>query len=538
MTRLAFAAAVALSLPAWALAQRAPLPPSREELGAGFADLQRKLDALRADLGNRDAATQARLAALQQALDALKESSASASAAQAAKVEELAAALDELKDDAARKGDLARYVRKPDEKEFKSRSSQELELRTDWIDLRQDEIAATLAGIDALAKATPLQPAAQAIVHAADQVGHLLELNDQQPRPRMLFRLYWETNRFIDEKSFLTVYAEPELQLFVYDSDIDRYLIPRDVAAPYARLGLVFKKAAASVTLGPVAATAGVLQFTYGAGFFVNPTNPFTPKNPLDPRREVYGIPAAKLDLALVQDEALTLTAQIAGVASRVRNDLLGLYPDRLAAGGLAMLKADTKPISLTAIGIYQSPNEYGLDSPSFGGIVSTTPFGITASVEALWTEAPYGGDYEPELVASLQGFTSAIGANGTTYVLEFYANQHMPTTAVEDGADLARAVERGQQLIVADWLTRPLHRRNYFDLYLEPSLTQKLRVNVGGILGFDEAVGGLVRAGFDYDFYNFSVHAYGGATVGEDQSEFNHHPFGAFADLAVFASF
>src|SRR5262249_54951987 len=268
------------------------------------------------------------------------------------------------------------------------------------------------------------------------------------------------------------------------------------------------------------------------------PTNPFTPKNPLDPRREVYGIPAAKLDLALVQEEGLTLTAQLAAVAAPVRNDLAAQFAGDLGYGGLAPIKADTNPVSLAAIGIYRPPNDDGNDSASFGGIVSTTPFGITASVEALWSEGPYGGDYQPHLVASIQGFTSEIGANGTTYVLEYYYEGHRPTTALEAGADLARAVERGRGLIVADLLTRPFGRRNYLSLYIEPSLTSQLRFNFGGLLGRDEAVGGLIRAGFDYDFYNFSVHAYGGATAGGTDSEFNHHPIGAFGDLAIFASF
>jgi len=512
--------------------------PSRAELRAGLIELQGKLDVLRAQSAAQDGKLSSTIASLQKQLDALKAKAPAPSAEIGDKVDEIATALDELKEDVARKGDLVKYARKPDEKEFKSRTAEELELRGDWIDFRDAEVAEAVARVDALGRDPRLAPAGMALVQASDAVGKLLALNDQRVRPRVFLRLYWETNRFIDEDTFLTVYAEPELQLFVNPNDLDRTLIPRDAAAPDARLGFVFKKAAASLSAGPLAIAAGVLQFTYGAGFFINPTNPFTPKDPLDPRREVYGIPAARLDLALVSSDALTLTAQIAGVAAPVRNDLLGQFGGDLGYGGLAMLKADTKPISLTAIGIYQKPNGVGLDSPSFGGIASITPFGITVSAEALWTEAPYGGDYQPELVASIQGFANGIGANGTTIVMEYYYNGHMPTTAAEAGADLARAIERGRGLIVADSLLRPLGRRNYFDLYVEPSLTQKLRCNFGGLLGVDEAFGGLVRAGFDYDFYNFNVHAYGGATIGEPNSEFNHHPIGAFGDLAIFASF
>src|SRR5262249_49771666 len=153
---------------------------------------------------------------------------------------------------------------------------------------------------------------------------------------------------------------------------------------------------------------------------------------------------------------------QIAGVAARVRNDLLGQFNDRLGYGGMAMIKADTKPGSLTAIALYQSPNDLGLDSPSFGGILHATPVGVPAHAEPLWTESAYGGDWKPALVASIQGFTNAVGANGTTYVLEYYADEHAPTSAAEASADLERAVERGQGLIVADLLLRPLGRRNY----------------------------------------------------------------------------
>jgi hypothetical protein len=548
MNRLALIAAVGLAA-APALGQTlpvprvlpAPPPPAprlrvmdRPELTAVLADLQKRLDALRADTDSRDAGLAARLDALQKDLDAMK----GAEPAVGARIDELAAALDELKDDVARKGDLQKYVRKPNEKEFKTRTAQELELRADWISFRTDEVANLVAGLNAMGADPRLAPAGRALVQAGDAIGGLYAANDGRLRPRLLLRLYWESNRFIDADTFLTVYAQPELQLFVYDGDYDRYVLPRDAAAPDARLGLVIKKAAAALTAGRVTVTAGVLQFTYGAGFFFNPTNPFTPKNPLDPRREVYGVPAAQLDLALVQEEGLTLTLQIAGVAERVRNDLIGQFGGNVGGGGLALLKADTKPVSVTAIAIYQSPNDSGLDSGSFGGIVSTTPFGITASVEALWTEADYGGDYRPDLVASFQGFSAGVGANGMTYVLEYVHKGHGAANAAESAADLARAIERGRGLVVAQLLTQPLARRDYFDLYLEPSLTPKLRINLGGLLGIDDSVGALARFGLDYDFYNFSVHAYGGATFGGDPSEFKHHVIGGFGDLAVLASF
>src|SRR5262249_4286535 len=144
----------------------------------------------------------------------------------------------------------------------------------------------------------------------------------------------------------------------------------------------IFKRAGVGVQLGRLSMTAGVLQFTYGAGFFVNPTNVFTPKNPLDPRREVDGVPAAKLDLGLVQSEALTLTLEAAVAARPVPNDVLGRYAGSVGVSGMAQLRADTLFASLTAIGIRQSPNDLGYDSNAFGGIVSTTPLGLTLSAE------------------------------------------------------------------------------------------------------------------------------------------------------------
>jgi hypothetical protein len=74
--------------------------------------------------------------------------------------------------------------------------------------------------------------------------------------------------------------------------------------------------------------------------------------------------------------------------------------------------------------------------------------------------------------------------------------------------------------------------------VYLEPSITQRLRINLAGLIGFDEAPGALLRAGFDYELFNFTIHAFGGALIGAEESEFQHHIVGAFAELAVFASF
>jgi hypothetical protein len=536
-----------------AAAQRAPAPPapapagaprhvhipSREELGAGLVNLQQKLDALADKLQSGE---RARVEALEQRLaDLKKELEAPKNAAApdlAARVDELAAAIDELKEDWVKKDDLRKYVRKPDEKQGKTVVGEELEVRGDWVALRVDDIDARLARLAVLGQDPNLSAAGQAILKAGGALGQTLHANDGRPRPRLMLRLYWETDRFIDDSTFLTAYAQPELELFVYPQDIDRSILARDYLAPRQRLGFIFKKAALGVQTGRVSLQVGVLQFTYGAGFFINPTNPFTPKNPLDPRREVDGVPAAKLDLALVQTEPLTLTFQAAAIARNVPNDLLGQFSDKLGVSGMAQLKADTPVASLTAIGIAQSPGDLGRDTTSFGGIVSTTPFGLTLSAEALWQEAAFGGDYQPELVVSLQGFTSAIGPSGTTYIVEYYHDGPLPGTGADAQAELVRGIERGDAFLVVDRLTRPLGRQNYLDLYLEPSLTQKLRVNLAGLIGLDEGFGAIVRGGFDWELYNFAVHAYGGVFLGEDATELAHHPIQAFADLAIFAKF
>jgi hypothetical protein len=510
--------------------------PSRAELGEAITRLEAQIVGLREGAHREgltlSAETEARLAAIEKALAELR----TQEPAGADRVQELADALDEVREEVATKADLKKYVRKPDEKEFRSRTAQELELRVSFTDLRAGEIEEVLAGLSLLAMAPASSERSRAIVAAATSLGELLLANDRRARPRLLFRATWETSRFISDDSYLFVSATPEIGLFVYEKDLDRALIPRDVAAQRARLGVTFKKAAAGAQLGRLGLQAGVLQFTYGSGFFLNPTNPFTPKSPLDPRRAVDGVPAAKLDLALVQQEGLTLTAQAAAIADRVRNDVLAERDDALGFGGLALIKLDARLASLTAIGIAQAPDAFGETTLAAGGIVSANPLGLTASVEGLVSERQE--EWRPELVASIQGFTPKIGANGTTYILEYVFNGHNPASRAEASADLARAVSREQTFTVMDQLTRALGRRHYANLYLEPSLTPKLRVNAAALVGFDEAPGALLRGGLDYDLFNVTVHAFGGALVGGEDSEFNHHIIQAFAELAVFATF
>lgn len=539
---IAVVAAVAAGPASAAPRSRRPPAPSRGDLAQSVADLEEKVAALKKELAlradQRTAALEVRIAVIETRLLELKNGPATG-AVDADKLQELEDAITELREEGASKGDLKKYVRKPDEKEFKSRTSQELELRLAFTDLREGELEDAVTGLGMLARDPTLGARGRAILAAVGGLGEQLLANDARARPRMLFRLYWEANRFIGEGSYLFVSAMPELQLYVYDQDVDRVLIPRDVARPRDRLGLIFKKAAAGVQLGRVGLQAGVLQFTYGAGFFVNPTNVFTPKSPLDPRREVDGVPAVKLDLTLLQGETTTLTFQAAGIGRMVRNDLLADHGDELQLGALGILKLDTSLISLTGIGIYQNPDDLGRDDAlSFGGIASITPFGLTTSVEALFSKAPFDGGYQPNLVASIQGFTPKIGANGMTYILEYLYSGDQPGSAAEAGADLARAVRAGESFFVVDRLTRPLGRRHYANLYLEPSLTQRLRVNLAGLVGFDEATGALVRAGFDYELFNFTVHAFGGVLLGADDSEFRHHFIQSFAEVAVFAGF
>jgi hypothetical protein len=513
--------------------------PSRAELRQYLEELEAKLEALRAEKATAGAAAaeEQRLASLEKSLGELR-ARLEAPPAQDPRLEELAGSLEELRDEAASKDDLRKYVRKPDEKQFKSRTALELELRTAYLDLRQGELEARVASLGQLMAVPGITPRSRAILAAVGGLGAMLEQNDARLRPRLLFRLTWETNRFLDDDTFLFVSATPELGLFVYQPDVDRALMPRDAAEPRDRIGLIFKKATAGVTRGAMTLQAGVLQFTHGSGFFVNPTNPFTPKNPLDPRREVDGIPAARLDVALLRRETVTVTAQATAVAAPVRNDVVDQHGDSLGLGGLAMLRADTGPVSVSAVGIYEAPNDIGRNAASFGGTIVTNPFGLTASVEALFSGGNDGDDWKPDLVASLQGFTPSVGANGTTYILEYVYNGSLPATAADAGGELAQGVLGEQALLVLDRMTRPLGRRHYLNLYLEPSLTEKLRVNLAGLIGFDEAPGALLRAGLDWELYNFTVHAFGGALLGAEDSEFNHHLVGGFAELAVFANF
>jgi hypothetical protein len=510
--------------------------PSRAELGGAIVELRQAIDALREELRQAPAPAvpEERIAALEKAIADLRD----AAGAPDDRIAELEAAVEELREDAATKSDLRKYVRKPDEKEFRSRIAQELELRAAFLDLREDELAGRVASLAQLGMLPGISPRSRALLAAIGGLAGLLERNDARLRPRLLLRLTWEANRFLDDDTYFFVSATPELAWFVYQHDVDRSLIPRDAAAPRDRLGLIFKKAAAGVSHGRLSLQAGVLQFTHGAGFFLNPTNVFTPKWPLDPRREVDGVPAARADLALVRREAVTVTAQAAAVAAPVRNDVLGQHDDALGFGAMAMLRADTGPVSLTAVGIYQAPDDAGRNAPAFGGTVSANPFGLTASVEALVSGGDAGDEWRPELVASIQGFTPKIGANGTTYVFEYVYNGHMPATGAAAIGELGSAVLGEQALLALDRLTRPLGRRHYANLYLEPSLTQKLRVNLAALVGFDEAPGALLRAGFDWDLYNFTVHAFGGALLGAADSELDRHLIGAFAELAVFASF
>ena len=513
--------------------------PSRAELREYLEELEAKVEALRAEkvAAGKAAGEEERLASLEKSLGELR-AKLDAPAVEDPRLDELAGSLEELRDEAASKDDLRKYVRKPDEKQFKSRTAFELELRTAYMDLRQDELAARVASLGQLMQVPGITPRSRALLAAVGGLGAMLERNDAKLRPRMLFRLTWETNRFLDDDTFLFVSATPELGLFVYEPDVDRALMPRDAAEPRDRIGLIFKKATAGLTAGATTLQAGVLQFTHGSGFFVNPTNPFTPKNPLDPRREVDGIPAARVDVALVRKETVTVTAQAAAVAAPVRNDVVNQHGDSLGLGGMAMLRADTGPVSVSAIGIYEAPNDIGRNAASFGGTIVTNPFGLTASVEALFSGGNAGDDWKPDLVASIQGFTQKIGANGTTYILEYVYNGSLPASAADAGGELAQGVLGEQALLVLDRMTRPLGRRQYVNLYVEPSLTEKLRVNLAGLIGFDEAPGALLRAGVDWELYNFTVHAFGGALLGAEHSEFKHHLVGGFAELAVFANF
>jgi hypothetical protein len=501
------------------------------------ADLERlrlEVEALRKGQNQNDAPLKAlgtRLDALDAKFKALEESLAKGTDV-GDRLLEVEGALEEVRADMVTSSELRKYQRKPDDKEFKSRHTQELELRLSYLGFRDDDIRAQLAALAPLAADPTLAPLLGGLAGIA---GRFLA-SDDKLRPRLTLRLYWESNRFLSDTDFLYAYAMPELMLFVAEDDLARSLLPRDFARPRDRLGLIFKKAAIGLQKGRVRLSAGVLQLTHGSGFFLNPTNPFTPKDPLDPRKEVDGIPAAQLDWTPVAAEGLTLTLQLTGTAEPVRNDLLGARGGDLAFGGMAMLRADTKVLSLTAIALRQDPNTVGLDTWSFGGIASANPFGLTASVEALWTEAPYGGDYRPELIASIQGFASSIGPSGLTYVLEYYLNAHLPQD--DDGAEVLRAILRGRDLLAVDRLTRALGRRQYLNLYVEPSLSKDLRGNIAALVNLDDDIGVLARVGFDLEYYTFVFHVFGGLTVGTENSELGNHVMESFGEVVVTAAF
>src|SRR5262249_51987392 len=153
------------------------------------------------------------------------------------------------------------------------------------------------------------------------------------------------------------------------------------------------------------------------------------------------------------------------------------------------------------------------LNTPSFGGMLSVTPFGLTFSVEALFTEHPTGDNrWLPELVGSFEAFIKKLGPNGTILILEYILNAHLPTSGSDADREIERAIVRGRSFLVADRLTRTLDRAQYAAFYLEPSITNKLRFNFAALFSTD-GFGLLGRVGIDYEYSIFSLHAYGGFT-------------------------
>jgi hypothetical protein len=449
------------------------------------------------------------------------------------KLAELEETLEEIQGDMVTASDLRRYQLKPDDKLYRSRATQEIELRVAMNAYRQDEITRRSDAIDGLVLDEELRDQ----VEAFGEVAGLFLGNDQDIRPRVAFRAYWEANRFLDGGDLLFVYAMPEIMVFAQRHDIDRWQLDRDYTEPRDRVALRLKKAAAGAQVGNVRLVGGVLQLTYGAGFFLNPTNPFTPKHLLDPRREVDGVPAAQLEWTIVASEDVTLSTQVTGVATPLRNDVSGDSWHEMAWGGFWRLKLDTALLSISGIAIYQQPDALGQDVASFGGTISTAPFGITTSVEAIFRE-DIEGVYRPELIASLQGFWSEIGANGTTWVAEYYYNGHGLDSEEHLIAELIDAVERGRTLYAADLLTRALSRSHYLNLYLEPSLSTELTFNVAALIGLEEGGGVLARFGLDWEISSFIVHTYGGFTYGAEDSELRHHVLESFFELALTANF
>jgi hypothetical protein len=449
------------------------------------------------------------------------------------RVQALEEALEELKNDLVTRDDLKRYQLKPDEREYKSRTTQELELRVAEQSYRQAEIERRLDRVDGLVLDEELRPT----VEALGKVAALFLANDEDVRARASFRFYWEANRFLAGGDLLFVYAMPEIMVFAQRHDIDRFQLDRDYTEPRDRFALRLKKAALGAQLGDLRLVGGVLQFTYGAGFFLNPTNPFTPKHVLDPRREVDGIPAAQIEWTLVASEGFNLSTQVTAVSTPVRNDVSGDGWHELAWGGFWQLKMDTEPLSLSAIAIYQQPDAIGRDAASFGGTLSFAPFGVTTSVEAL-VRPDIHGTYRPELVASLQGFIAGLGANGTTWIAEYYYNGHGLRSEEALMDELVDAIEHERALYAAELLTRALSRSHYLNLYLEPSLSTEITANVAALVGLEEGGGVLARFGLDWELASLTVHAYGGFTWGAASSELATHVLESFAELALSASF
>lgn len=507
-------------------------PPARASLVARVTALEAEVAELRARLAEHPEASPdalvERLKKLEEAFAALDREAPDSEA-----LAELEATLEEIQEDMVTSTDLKRYQLKPDTRVYKSLATQELELRVAMNAYRQDEITRRSDAIDGLVLDEDLRDQ----VERFGEVASLFLGNDQDVRARVTFRAYWEANHFLDDGDLVFVYAMPEIMVFAQRHDIDRWQLDRDYTEPRDRVALRLKKAAAGAQLGDLRLVAGVLQLTYGAGFFLNPTNPFTPKHLLDPRREVDGIPAAQIEWTMVASEDVTLSTQLTGVSAPVKNDVSGDSWDGLAWGGSWQLKLDTQPFSLSGIVIYQQPDALGRDTLSYGGILSLAPFGITTSVEGIVREDPYG-TLRPELIASLQGFWSGVGANGTDWVVEYYYNGHGLESEDELISELVHAVEQGRTLYAADLLTRALSRTHYLNLYLEPSLSPELKFNVAALVGLEQGGGVLARFGLDWSLASVAVHAYGGFTYGAEDSELRHHVLESFVEVALSAGF
>jgi hypothetical protein len=255
--------------------------PSREELRVLIEGLEAKVEAMRAEKGaaDRAAGDQERLASMEKTLGELR-ARLEAPPAEDPRVEELAGSLEELRDEVASKDELKKYVRKPDEKQFKSRTALELELRTAYLDLRQDELALRVGRLGQLASVPGITPRSRAILAAVGGLGTMLERNDAQVRPRLLLRLTWETNRFLDDQTFLFVSATPELGLFVYQPDVDRALMPRDAAAPRDRIGVDLQEGHRGRDPGPDDGAGGRAAVHPRRRLLRQPDQPVHPQEP------------------------------------------------------------------------------------------------------------------------------------------------------------------------------------------------------------------------------------------------------------------